>query len=279
MSNNNCGCTSASSSSVEDSVITLQETVDNLTSFLAPFINRHPILFIEDASDIALFDYATGKGSGDYALYAVCDGQSHVNSKGVTITTPNLVDRFIVGSGNLYNTGDTGGTASETLSINQIPAHSHPLTDPGHDHNVVDPGHTHGITDPTHTHASSSTDNHTHAFTTNTTGNHSHPIPDLPNSFEASGASPDSFAAASPVAYSGSGVAGDHFHTGTTNPPTNPATVSVDAAATGVSAQSAFTGATVASEATGITMANSGGGLSHNNLPPYYAGVFIKLIG
>ena len=39
--------------------------------------------------------------------------------------TPDLRDRFIVGSGNSYNIGDTGGSKEVTLTEEQIPAHKH----------------------------------------------------------------------------------------------------------------------------------------------------------
>ena len=70
-----------------------------------------------------------------------------------TITTPDLRDRFIVGSGTSYTTGNTGGANSVTLTSGQIPAHTHGLNlniwtggAGGHSHSVNDPGHAHGIT-------------------------------------------------------------------------------------------------------------------------------------
>lgn len=39
--------------------------------------------------------------------------------------TPDLRDRFIVGAGNSYGVGNTGGAASVTLSTEQMPSHSH----------------------------------------------------------------------------------------------------------------------------------------------------------
>lgn len=48
--------------------------------------------------------------------------------------------------------GDTGGSATVTISTAQLPAHNHGVTDPGHTHVVDDPGHTHTITDPGHAH-------------------------------------------------------------------------------------------------------------------------------
>ena len=48
--------------------------------------------------------------------WALCDGANG---------TPDLRDRFIVGVGTTYVVGDTGGAASVTLTVNQIPAHTH----------------------------------------------------------------------------------------------------------------------------------------------------------
>ena len=48
--------------------------------------------------------------------WALCDG---------TNSTPNLVDRFIVGAGTTYAPGETGGANTITLSEAQIPAHNH----------------------------------------------------------------------------------------------------------------------------------------------------------
>ena len=40
---------------------------------------------------------------------------------------PDLRDRFIVGSGNGYNTTDTGGADTVALTINQMPSHDHEI--------------------------------------------------------------------------------------------------------------------------------------------------------
>lgn len=50
------------------------------------------------------------------AGWALCDGQNG---------TPNLRNRFIVGAGGSYNVGNTGGSNSVTLTVNQIPSHNH----------------------------------------------------------------------------------------------------------------------------------------------------------
>lgn len=61
--------------------------------------------------------------------WALCDGSNN---------TPNLKDRFVVGAGNGYNPGDTGGENTVTLNINQIPSHDHLVY--GQDNNAVATG-------------------------------------------------------------------------------------------------------------------------------------------
>lgn len=67
--------------------------------------------------------------------------------------TADLRDRFVVGGGASYAPGATGGAATVTLSVGQLPAHSHGVSDPGHAHGVSDPGHNHGVNDPGHSHS------------------------------------------------------------------------------------------------------------------------------
>ena len=50
--------------------------------------------------------------------FVICDGGN---------STPDLRDRFVVGAGSSYGVDDTGGAASVTLTVNQIPSHSHTL--------------------------------------------------------------------------------------------------------------------------------------------------------
>lgn len=59
--------------------------------------------------------------------WKLCDGNNG---------TIDLRDKFIVCSGGLYNTGATGGATTVTLNVNEIPAHSHEITDPGHSHDI-----------------------------------------------------------------------------------------------------------------------------------------------
>lgn len=50
------------------------------------------------------------------AHWHICDG---------TNGTPDLRDRFIVGSGNAYAIGNTGGEAKHQLTTDELPSHSH----------------------------------------------------------------------------------------------------------------------------------------------------------
>lgn len=76
--------------------------------------------------------------------WALCNGANG---------TPDLRDRFIVGSGSSYVIGNTGGSDSVTLNETQIPSHSHAVNASGttasggaHTHSITDPGHSHTIT-------------------------------------------------------------------------------------------------------------------------------------
>ena len=70
----------------------------------------------------------------------LCDGSAHGSSALQAVigsaNTPDLRDRFIVGSGSSYAVGNTGGAASVTLTAPQsgLPLHSHGVNDPGHTH-------------------------------------------------------------------------------------------------------------------------------------------------
>ena len=58
--------------------------------------------------------------------WALCDGNNN---------TPDLRDRFIVGGGNTYSPGTTGGADSVTLTTEQMPGHTHTAVQPAHNHN------------------------------------------------------------------------------------------------------------------------------------------------
>ena len=55
-------------------------------------------------------------GSSAPSGWAICNGQNG---------TPDLRDRFIVGTGSSYSLGNTGGANSVTLTTAQMPSHKH----------------------------------------------------------------------------------------------------------------------------------------------------------
>lgn len=57
-----------------------------------------------------------------------------------TFNLPDLVGRFPRGAS---KNGGSGGEDEITLSVNQMPSHTHVVTDLGHVHSVTDPGHVH----------------------------------------------------------------------------------------------------------------------------------------
>jgi microcystin-dependent protein len=75
------------------------------------------------------------------AGWHLCDGTSG---------TIDLRDKFIVCAGLSYAVGATGGAATYSLSVAQMPAHNHGVNDPTHNHG--DSGHSHGVNDPSHSH-------------------------------------------------------------------------------------------------------------------------------
>lgn len=84
-------------------------------------------------------------------LYLLCDGRAVSRSQysllfgrvgttygagdgSTTFNLPNLVGRILYGSGGAYSTGQAVGNDSPLLNANQLPAHTHPITDPSHVH-------------------------------------------------------------------------------------------------------------------------------------------------
>lgn len=59
--------------------------------------------------------------------------------------TINLTDKFIVGAGNEYAVGATGGHESVTLSVDQLPAHNHPTHEDPHSHGTTESPHEHTV--------------------------------------------------------------------------------------------------------------------------------------
>lgn len=108
-------------------------------------------------------------------------------------TWTQIKDKFILAAGDTYTNGATGGAATVTLTINQIPSHTH--TGPSHTHSFTPAGtvssHTH--TGPSHTHSftpagtvssHSHTMSHNHSFTpSGTVSSHIHGLNDHKHTF------------------------------------------------------------------------------------------------
>jgi len=60
--------------------------------------------------------------------WALCDGRTYQAPDGRLVTTPDLRDRFIVGAGLSYQVGEKGGAAQVTLTVEQLPPHTHSAT-------------------------------------------------------------------------------------------------------------------------------------------------------
>ncbi|WP_176322367.1 hypothetical protein [Burkholderia vietnamiensis] len=84
--------------------------------------------------------------------------------------TPDLRDRMTIGAGLSYQKGAVGGTTTVALNVENLPAHSHPVSqtphvhhsvwdhahgvnDGGHSHGISQSPHGHGVGDPGHSHA------------------------------------------------------------------------------------------------------------------------------
>jgi microcystin-dependent protein len=84
--------------------------------------------------------------------WALCNGQTVAKSDGSgNITTPNLIDRFIVGAGSTYPIATAGGSAFISLNSSQLPTHSHTaFATPAGDHYHNVNGNTSSVGDHTH---------------------------------------------------------------------------------------------------------------------------------
>ena len=66
--------------------------------------------------------------------YQLCDGSAASTSELQAITganVPDLRDRFIVGAGSGYTVNATGGSATHTLTVDEMPSHDHPYDGTG----------------------------------------------------------------------------------------------------------------------------------------------------
>ena len=225
------------------------------------------------------------------AGWALCDGRTVTRTDGGgLIVTPNLVGQFVYGG---TSAGSTGGSSTQTLSVAQLPAHNHGVSDPGHGHGISDPGHGHSATDSGHTHSDaghSHTDaghrhydsghTHTDAGHTHTDVGHAHQygIPTggalFYNGCNTNGAynvgqqlqtaigvaNLTNNSAVIQTSYANISTDQASIQTNYANIQTGRASISVAGAGTGVSVNGAYTG---------ITTQNTGSNASFSIMPPY----------
>jgi len=87
--------------SVNDQLNSLQNQINQINTQIAP------------NGMITLWNGSIGSIP---AYWRLCNGANG---------TPDLRDRFVVGAGNTYGVGNTGGQQSVTLLLSQIPSHQH----------------------------------------------------------------------------------------------------------------------------------------------------------
>ena len=132
--------------------------------------------------------------------FVLCDGNN---------STPNLTDRFVVGAGAAYGVGATGGSSSVTLSVSQMPSHSHTINNHTHSFTTGNPNTslTGSVTRIAETYAGAGTASGIFSKT----GNINSPL--TPSRVDSSGAG-------------GFSIDATHTHSGTTGNPSNTGTTS-----------------------------------------------------
>lgn len=244
------------------------DTLEKNTKFLDC---GSPIMMLHRQSDLDCFDMETGLGSACWEGWVVCDGGTYTDSDGNNVVVPNMLNRFPVGAGDTYAVGDEGGAATVTLTVAQLPAHNHTITDTGHAHAVTDPGHDHGADAAAHTHTFTGAP-HTHVM--DSAGAHTHNV-QVDNQGTGLRGGGDNNTATSGLSTFTTDGNGTHTHTignataaGTVGDATS--AISIDPSTTGIS---------IDENTTGIAINDEGDGEPHNNLPPYKALLFVFKLG
>lgn len=175
--------------------------------------------------------------------------------------TPDLRDRFVVGAGNSYAVGATGGEATHTLSNAELPAHTHTGTT--------------GSTSSNHSHTGT-TDNisvdHSHTFSGTTSGESGHThVPLGSDAFWCY----DSGGGETNENLSAGSITGKKNTTGASSGHTHTYSGTTSGVSTGHT-HTFTTGGHSADHLHSFTTGNgTGGGGAHENRPPYYGLAYI----
>lgn len=185
------------------------------------------------------------------ALFAAVGTTYGAGDGSTTFNVPDYRGRTFVAAGQgagLTNRalGVRFGEEAHSLSVAEIAAHAHGVTDPTHAHSIADPGHNHGISDPGHAHAGQSGWN---------------------------------------IVGGGSGTQAVNIYPTSISPGHTPAILSnaagnivTDARATGIGVAAHGTSIGIYGAATGVSVQSAGSGAGHNNMQPSVGvNVFIKL--
>ena len=165
--------------------------------------------------------------------WALCDGQNG---------TPDLRDRFIVGAGGSYDVGDTGGAESVTLTVDQMPQHSHSAS-------------------------SKSAGSHTHSISTSSAGSHTHTGTTSLERIGDQNVTGDIYAVVGVYTNAVNEVVSD-VGVWSAVRSLNPTPIDTNHSHT-------FTTSSKGSHSHSITISSTGGGGAHENRPPYYALAYI----
>jgi microcystin-dependent protein len=258
---------------LKNQVSELTGIVENIQANAKFLTCGHPILMIQNADDVAAFNVDSGLGSECWEGWAICNGDAHYSANAKkNITTPNLLDKFVVCAGPTYPINTTGGAATVTLTESEIPAHLHAINDPGHLHAISDSGHDHGTTVGSHTHTITIAP-HNHTLEADGSHTHTYQTIDSHVTYDGSGAAGASLTELTEGVNSQQNVNSGGSHTHVVNNTT--ATASASSESVSVDVNSANTGIEIIEQTTGITMEETGGGEAHENLPPYYSLIFV----
>ena len=224
----------------------------------------------------------SGESTAIPSGWHLCDGEEG---------TPDLRDRFIVGAGSTYEVGNTGGEATHTLTVNEMPSHNHGFTGTSHSHTGSLSGAT-AASAGSHTHnmsenlTAASSGNHTHSISSSGSGGYVNvrntygdAIRNTTETFLDTGARGNCSIESGTKQDCGKlpvyGSSGGSSTINSSGAHTHSISGTITAANSGAHTHSVTGSVTVNSATAGGTVGSTGGGQAHENRPPYFALCFI----